>query len=231
MPVRDLDAFLTAGDAPVRCLRLERVNGIDGIVSSALGALQPRSGRWSWATSRSRAPTSMRSSRAAITTCRDPSRGHRQRRRRHALVPSAGMAQRPSRRGYPSISRSCWDTPAGVLPWHRLVSTEFHQLDPVVVEPVAVAPGASGCWVLRLRTDRARNVVLRRSRCQDVGDSGPFPLTRLTMADGRFGSSVSVEGSGRPCCCCTGSRQARRLDACRAGRDRRTKSRWTCWGR
>jgi len=44
MPVRDMDSFLPQSDVQLRCLSNRGANGIDGVVSSALGAGAARSG-------------------------------------------------------------------------------------------------------------------------------------------------------------------------------------------
>jgi 2-succinyl-5-enolpyruvyl-6-hydroxy-3-cyclohexene-1-carboxylate synthase len=44
MPVRDLDSFLPQSDARLRCLSNRGTNGIDGVVSSGLGASAARTG-------------------------------------------------------------------------------------------------------------------------------------------------------------------------------------------
>ncbi|HEY1296310.1 MAG TPA: 2-succinyl-5-enolpyruvyl-6-hydroxy-3-cyclohexene-1-carboxylic-acid synthase [Chloroflexota bacterium] len=44
MPVRDMDSFLAQSDAQLRCLSNRGANGIDGVVSSALGASAARNG-------------------------------------------------------------------------------------------------------------------------------------------------------------------------------------------
>ena len=166
MPVRDMDGWLPSTDRAITVRSNRGANGIDGVVSTALGsaAVGGRAGR---ARGRRRV-VPPRPQRARGREAPWPVRDHRpgqQRRRRHLLVPAAGHRVHPGV-GPPGALRGAvrdaardrrradrdgaW---AGSTPWSTAKDLGEH------VERSIATPGVQ---VLELRTERARNVALHR---------------------------------------------------------------------
>jgi len=170
MPVRDMDAWLPAGPRAIRPLANRGANGIDGVVSSALGAaatgvtvalvigdlalLHDLSGL---------AVARLHGLAATIVVVNNDGGGI------FSFLPQATVA-RPDA-GLPAHFEELFGTPHGI------------DLGPLVIalgaEHRAVAPGelraaleaslgAPGVRVVEIRTDRARNVALHREAAAAV---------------------------------------------------------------
>jgi 2-succinyl-5-enolpyruvyl-6-hydroxy-3-cyclohexene-1-carboxylate synthase len=163
MPVRDLDTFLPGGPAWLRCLANRGANGIDGVVSSALGA----------AAADDRpvvlvlGDLSFLHDINALATARIPDV-----RLTIVLVDNDGggifsflpqsTADQPEL-GLPDRFEQLLGTPHGtdLAAVARALGAEVTELRPGAVgSAVAEAMGRPGIQVLRLRTERARNVAL-----------------------------------------------------------------------
>jgi 2-succinyl-5-enolpyruvyl-6-hydroxy-3-cyclohexene-1-carboxylate synthase len=165
MPVRDLDAFLTTGGARVRCLANRGVNGIDGVVSTALGAAAADAGPVLLVVGDVsfvhdlNALVAARLHRLSATVVVVDNDGGGI----FSFLPQ-GMAARPEL-GLPEHFEELFGTPHGVdvLAIARVLGAETAELTPGSIgATVAASMGRPGVRVLRLRTDRARNVVLHR---------------------------------------------------------------------
>jgi 2-succinyl-5-enolpyruvyl-6-hydroxy-3-cyclohexene-1-carboxylate synthase len=165
MPVRDLDTFLPPTDTSMRFLANRGANGIDGILSSALGAAVAEVG-------------------PALLVVGDVSFLHDLNALATARVPDVSLTivlvdndgggifsflpqattQRPEV-GLPDRFETLLGTPHGTdLPAAaRALGALVTELQPGRIGPaVAEAIGRPGIRVLHLRTDRARNVELHR---------------------------------------------------------------------
>jgi 2-succinyl-5-enolpyruvyl-6-hydroxy-3-cyclohexene-1-carboxylate synthase len=163
MPVRDLDTFLVEGDARVRCLANRGVNGIDGVVSSALGAAAAEVGPVLLVVGdvafvhdlNALVATRLHDLTATIVVIDNDGGGI------FSFLPQ-GTAQRPEI-GLPEHYEELFGTPHGidVLAVAQVLGAETAELEPGGIgETVAESLARPGVRVLRLRTDRARNVVL-----------------------------------------------------------------------
>ncbi|MEZ4597546.1 MAG: 2-succinyl-5-enolpyruvyl-6-hydroxy-3-cyclohexene-1-carboxylic-acid synthase [Chloroflexota bacterium] len=163
MPVRDLDAFLPGGDARVRCLANRGANGIDGVVSSALGASVADAGPVVLVLG----DLSFLHDINALATARVPEPRltivlvHNDGGGIFSFLPQA-TADRPEL-GLPDRYEQLLGTPhgtdlAGVA---RALGARVTELRPDRIAPaVAAAIDRPGIELLVLRTERARNAAL-----------------------------------------------------------------------
>lgn len=165
MPVRDIDAFLPGGERPIRCLANRGANGIDGVVSSALGAATADAGPVVLVLG----DLSFLHDLNALATARIPDV-----RITIVLIDNDGggifsflpqaTTQRPDV-GLPARFEELLGTPHGtdLVAVARALGASVAELGPTDIgATVAAAIDRPGIQVLRLRTDRARNVALHR---------------------------------------------------------------------
>jgi 2-succinyl-5-enolpyruvyl-6-hydroxy-3-cyclohexene-1-carboxylate synthase len=166
MPVRDLDAFLPGGDTIVRCLANRGANGIDGVVSSALGAAADQAGTpvvlvigdISFLHDlNALAVARMPDPRLTIVLVDNDGGGI------FSFLPQA-TAELPDV-GLPAHFERLLGTPHGtdLVAVARALGAEVGELRPGAIgTAVAESFERPGVKVLRLRTERTRNVELHR---------------------------------------------------------------------
>lgn len=171
MPVRDLDAFLAAGAAGVRCLANRGASGIDGVVSTALGAAAVGAGPVVLVVGdlsfihdlNALVAARLHGLSATIVLVNNDGGGI------FSFLPQAGEA-RPDA-GLPAHFEELFGTPHGVElgPLVAALGAEHRRLGPGEIGPaVAGSLGRPGVRVLELRTERARNVELHQAAAAAV---------------------------------------------------------------
>jgi 2-succinyl-5-enolpyruvyl-6-hydroxy-3-cyclohexene-1-carboxylate synthase len=173
MPIRDVDAFAPAGGVPLRVLSNRGANGIDGIVSSALGV----------AAATGRPTVLLTGDVAFLHDVGGLLTAHRYR------VPLTVVVVNNDGGGIFSflpIARATehfealFGTPHGVDLSHAaaLYGARFHRPEAPASLRAAVQQGLEGgLHLIEVRTDRARNVELHRSLFARMADSlgaGPW---------------------------------------------------------
>jgi 2-succinyl-5-enolpyruvyl-6-hydroxy-3-cyclohexene-1-carboxylate synthase len=170
MPVRDMDTWLPAGSRAIRPLASRGANGIDGVVSAALGAastgvptvlvigdialLHDLSGL---------VAASRLGLAATIVVVNNDGGGI------FSFLPQA-TAARPDA-GLPAHFEELFGTPHGIDlgPLVVALGAEHRAVTPAELQPALEASvGAPGLQVIEVRTDRARNVALHREAAAAV---------------------------------------------------------------
>lgn len=166
MPVRDMDAFLAAGPAAVRCLGNRGASGIDGVVSTALGAAALHDGPVVLVVGdlsfihdlNALVAARLHRLSATIVLVNNDGGGI------FSFLPQASMA-RPDV-GLPAHFEELFGTPHGLDlgPLVVALGGEHRRVGPGEIgSAVAGSLGRPGVRVLELRTERARNVELHRA--------------------------------------------------------------------
>ncbi len=166
MPVRDLEAFLGTGPADIRCLGNRGANGIDGLVSTALGAAAATGqsvvavvGDVSFLHDLNALVSAARLGLSATVVLVNNDGGGI-----FSFLPQAASVD--SGVGLPQHFEELFGTPHGI-DFGPLVQALGASHQRVSTSEVAVGVRASlgqpGVQVLEVRTDRLRNVELHRS--------------------------------------------------------------------
>ena len=165
MPVRDLDGYLPAGPRAIRCLGNRGANGIDGVVSSALGAAAAAVGPVVLVVGdvsfmhdlNALLVTRLQPLSATIVLVNNDGGGI------FSFLPQASAIQ--AEVGLPEHYEALFGTPHGIEPGpivkalggqHRLVAVDD------LGAAVTASVGQPGVRVLEIRTERRRNVELHR---------------------------------------------------------------------
>jgi 2-succinyl-5-enolpyruvyl-6-hydroxy-3-cyclohexene-1-carboxylate synthase len=168
MPIRDLDTFFPGGAHAVRLLANRGANGIDGVVSSALGAAAA-------------------SSRPAVLVIGDLSFYHdsngllaaMQQRLNLTIVllnnDGGGIFSFLPQAGEPEHFETLFGTPHGLdfRPLAQLYGARYERVDGWPAFRAAIQRGltAGGLHIVELRTERARNVILHREIWKVVSEA------------------------------------------------------------
>ena len=174
MPVRDLDAFLAAGPAAVRCLANRGASGIDGVVSTALGAAAVHDDRVVLVVGdlsfihdlNALVAARLHGLSATIILVNNDGGGI------FSFLPQASTA-RPDV-GLPAHFEELFGTPHGLdlAPIVAALGGEHRRVGPGEIGPaVAGSLDRPGVRVLELRTDRTRNVELHQASAAAVSDA------------------------------------------------------------
>jgi 2-succinyl-5-enolpyruvyl-6-hydroxy-3-cyclohexene-1-carboxylate synthase len=170
MPVRDMDAWLPAGSRAIRPLASRGANGIDGVVSSALGAAATGAevalviGDVALLHDLSGLVAGRRLGLSATIVVVNNDGGGI-----FSFLPQA-TAARPDA-GLPEHFEELFGTPHGIDlgPLVVALGAEHRAVPPAELRSALEASvGASGLRVVEVRTDRARNVTLHREAAAAV---------------------------------------------------------------
>ena len=181
MPVRDMDAWLPAGPRAIRPLANRGANGIDGVVSSALGAASTGTptvlviGDVALLHDLSGLVAATRLGLAATIVVVNNDGGGI-----FSFLPQA-TAARPDA-GLPAHFEELFGTPHGIElgPLVVALGAEHRAVTPAELRPALESSvGAPGLRVIEVRTDRLRNVALHREAAAAVAAS----LDELLVVD------------------------------------------------
>jgi 2-succinyl-5-enolpyruvyl-6-hydroxy-3-cyclohexene-1-carboxylate synthase len=171
MPVRDMDTFLPAGPAAIRCFANRGANGIDGVVSTALGAAAAEAGPVALVVGDLsflhdlNALTAARLHKLSATIVLTNNDGGGI----FSFLPQAS-ADDPGV-GLPDAYEELFGTPHGTDfgPIVEALGGEYQLVEPGELRAaLARSIEAPGVQVLEVRTDRTRNVALHREAAAAV---------------------------------------------------------------
>jgi 2-succinyl-5-enolpyruvyl-6-hydroxy-3-cyclohexene-1-carboxylate synthase len=175
MPVRDLDAWFPATDKRITIRSNRGANGIDGVVSTALGAAAVSDGPVALVVGdvsflhdlNALLAAKLHGLSATIVLLNNDGGGI------FSFLPQAQPGEPIEGSGLPEHYEELFGTPHGVdvAPIVTALGGEHHLVEGAVDLAAALADSVArpGVQVLELRTDRARNLLLHRGLAKQVG--------------------------------------------------------------